>query len=172
MNRGYAVVTMGIALLVVGLSILPRWGPTGAEREQWAAEGGSGQPPPEGSSTFRSFISAQRTKKDNMIEMGQAYRAIHTKIFTGAVEAKFTDQDFQDISTHYGELARLAEEYAKLESNSDLATISRNMARDAQQIKTYADRKDPLMMVNVFSRVISYCAECHYQTRWAPPPAK
>ncbi|HXF06028.1 MAG TPA: hypothetical protein VNM72_11525 [Blastocatellia bacterium] len=116
--------------------------------------------------------SAQRTKKDNMVEMGQAYRAIHNKVFTGAVEAKFTDQDFQEISANYAALARLAEEYAKLETNQDLATISRNLARDSQQIKAYADRKDPLMMVNVFSRVMSYCAECHYQTRWPATPAK
>lgn len=120
----------------------------------------------------RFIGSAQRTKKDNMVEMGQAYRAIHDKIFTGAVEAKFTDQDFQEISANYASLARLAEEYAKLEANQDLATISRNLARDSQQIKAYADRKDPLMMVNVFSRVISYCAECHYQTRWPAAPAK
>jgi hypothetical protein len=114
----------------------------------------------------------QRSKKENMVEMGQVYKVIHTKVYTGAVDSKFTDQDFQELSNQYTALARLAEEYAKLESKDDLATMSRNLARDVQSVKNQADRKEAMLTVMLFGRAISYCAECHYQTRWPPPPSK
>lgn len=119
----------------------------------------------------RADAPRQRSKKENMIEMGQAYRVLHSKIYTGAVEAKFTDADFQELSAQAATLIRLAEEYAKLETNADLANISRNLARDAQSVKNQADRKDAMLAVMLFGRLITYCAECHYQTRW-PEAAK
>ncbi len=115
--------------------------------------------------------SGQRSKKENMIEMGQAYRILHTKVFTGAVEAKFTDADFQELSAQAGALIRLAEEYAQLEADANLANISRNLARDTQAVKNQIDRKDAMLAVMLFGRIITYCAECHYQTRW-PAEAK
>ncbi len=116
--------------------------------------------------SHRAEAPRQRSKKENMIEMGQAYRVLHSKIYTGAVEAKFTDADFQELSTQAAALIRLAEEYAKLEANADLANISRNLARDTQSVKNQADRKDAMLAVMLFGRIITYCAECHYQTRW------
>jgi hypothetical protein len=101
-----------------------------------------------------------------MTEMGQVYRALHDKIYTGAIEAKFTDADFQELSTQAAALIRLAEEYAALEAKADLVTISRNLARDTQSVKNQADRKDAMLAVMLFGRIITYCAECHYQTRW------
>jgi len=121
--------------------------------------------------SHRADSSRQRSKKENMVEMGQAYRILHTKIYAGAVEAKFTDADFQELSAQAATLIRLAEEYAKLETNADLANISRNLARDAQSVKNQADRKDAMLAVMLFGRLITYCAECHYQTRW-PEAAK
>jgi hypothetical protein len=121
--------------------------------------------------SHRADSSRQRSKKENMVEMGQAYRILHTKIYVGAVEAKFTDADFQELSAQAATLIRLAEEYAKLETNADLANISRNLARDAQSVKNQADRKDAMLAVMLFGRLITYCAECHYQTRW-PEAAK
>ncbi|MCS6816545.1 MAG: hypothetical protein N0A16_02895 [Blastocatellia bacterium] len=116
--------------------------------------------------SHRAEAPRQRSKKENMIEMGQVYRALHAKIYTGAVEAKFTDADFQELSAQAAALIRLAEEYAKLETNADLANISRNLARDTQSVKNQADRKDAMLTVMLFGRLITYCAECHYQTRW------
>jgi hypothetical protein len=107
-----------------------------------------------------------RSKKENMTEMGQVYRALHDKIYTGAIEAKFTDADFQELSTQAAALIRLAEEYAALEAKADLVNISRNLARDTQSVKNQADRKDAMLAVMLFGRIITYCAECHYQTRW------
>jgi hypothetical protein len=121
---------------------------------------------------YGSTSSAQRSKKDNMVEMGQAYRAMHAKVLAGAVDNKFTDQDFQEISTQCGALARLADEYAKLESNQDLAKITLNLVQTVQSLTAQADRKDPLILVMIFGRAISYCAECHYQTRWSASPSK
>ncbi len=108
----------------------------------------------------------QRSKKENMAEMGRAYRVLHDKIFTGAVEAKFTDADFRELSTQAAALIRLAEEYATLEEKADLVNISRTLARDTQSVKNQADRKDAMLTVMLFGRIITYCAECHYQTRW------
>jgi len=114
----------------------------------------------------RADSPRQRSKKENMVEMGHAYRVLHNKIYTGAVEARFTDADFQEVSTQAAALIRLAEEYAKLETNAELANISRNLARDTQSVKNQADRKDAMLAVMLFGRIITYCAECHYQTRW------
>ncbi|GBC77567.1 hypothetical protein HRbin08_01046 [bacterium HR08] len=121
---------------------------------------------PVGRASLRADPPAQRSKKENMVEMGQAYRALHNKIFIGAIEAKFTDADFQELSAQAAALIRLAEEYARLETNADLANISRNLARDTQSVKNQADRKDAMLAVMLFGRIITYCAECHYQTRW------
>jgi len=115
---------------------------------------------------------AQRSKKEIMAEMGQAYRVLHNKVLTGVVDSKFTDLDFQGVSSQCAAIARLAEEYAGSESKQDLATISRNLARDVQSLKAQTDRKDPIMTTIYFGRVITYCAECHYQGRWAAGPVK
>ncbi len=121
---------------------------------------------PAGRASLGADPPGQRSKKENMVEMGHAYRTLHEKIFTGAIEAKFTDADFQELSAQAAALIRLAEEYAKLETNADLANISRNLARDTQSVKNQADRKDAMLAVMLFGRIITYCAECHYQTRW------
>jgi len=121
---------------------------------------------------YRLNLPAQRSKKETMAEMGQAYRVLHNKILVGVVDSKFTDADFQEASNQCAAIARLAEEYAGVESKQDLATISRNLARDVQSLKAQTDKKDPLMTTIYFGRVITYCAECHYQARWAPAPVK
>jgi uncharacterized protein YuzB (UPF0349 family) len=46
------------------------------------------------------------------------------------------------------------------------------MAGAVQYLKQQLDGKDPLISVMSFGQVLSYCAECHYQTRWGGPPGK
>jgi hypothetical protein len=114
----------------------------------------------------------QRSKKQNMIEMGQQFDALQRKMTAGAVSTKFTDQDFQDMTAACDALTRLANEYSQMESNQDLAAVSKRMAGTVGYLKQQIDGKDPLITVMSYGQVMSYCAECHYQSRWGAPPAK
>jgi hypothetical protein len=114
----------------------------------------------------------QRTKKQNMIEMGQQFDTLQRKIATGAINVKFTDADFQEMAALCEVLGRLSKEYSQLESHQDLSAISTRMAGAVQYLKQQLDGKDPLISVMSFGQVLSYCAECHYQTRWGGPPGK
>ncbi len=107
-----------------------------------------------------------RTKKQNMVEMGEQFTALNRKMIAGAVTAKLTDQDFQEIETYSEALARLANEYAQLESDKDLAAISTNLATNASYLKQQVAGKDALVTVMSSGQLLSFCAECHYQARW------
>jgi cytochrome c553 len=113
-----------------------------------------------------------RTKKQNMVEMGEQFAALNQKMMAGAVTSKFSEQDFQQIEAYCDSLARLANEYAGLESDKDLAAISTTMAASVNYLKQQVTGKDSLIVVMSYGRTMSFCAECHYQTRWKESPAK
>lgn len=107
-----------------------------------------------------------RTKKQNMVEMGEQFAVLERQMMAGAVTTKFSDQDFQQIEGYCDSIARLANEYASLESDKDLASISTNLAASVTYLKQQVAGKDPLIVVSTYGRLLSFCAECHYQTRW------
>jgi len=116
-----------------------------------------------------------RTKKQIMVEMGEQFAALDRKMLAGALTAKFSDPDFQEVAASCDSVVRLANEYASLESNKDLASISTNLAASGTYLKQQVAGKDALVVVISYGRLLSFCAECHYQTRWAtpePPPKK
>jgi len=120
----------------------------------------------------RSSGGQARTKKQNMVEMGERFTALNQTMMTGAVTAKFSDQDFQQIESYCDSLARLANEYAELESDKDIASISTALAASVNYLKQQVAGKDPLIIVMSQGRLMSFCAECHYQTRWKASPTK
>ncbi len=107
-----------------------------------------------------------RTKKELMVEMGKQYGALDQKMLAGANSNKFADQDFQAMSAQCDELSKLANEYAKTEGKGDLAEIAKGLATSLDYLKQQMDRKEPIVVVSTFGRVLSFCAECHYQSRW------
>lgn len=113
-----------------------------------------------------------RTKKQNMVEMGEQFAALNQKMVTGAVTSKFSEADFQQIEAYCDALARLANEYAELESDKDVAAISTGLAASVNYLKQQVAGKDSLIVVMSYGRALSFCAECHYQTRWKEAPAK
>lgn len=113
-----------------------------------------------------------RTKKQNMVEMGEQFAALNQKMVAGAVTTKFSDQDFQQIEAYCDNLTRLANEYVALETDKDLAAISTSMATSVNYLKQQVAGKDSLIVVMTYGRILTFCAECHYQTRWKESPAK
>jgi hypothetical protein len=120
----------------------------------------------------RAPATPQRTKKQNMVEMGQQFEVLERKMVVGSVSAKFADQDFQELVAACESLTRLAKEYDQLESNKEVSAISTRLGGTLEYLKQQAQGKDPLITVMSYGQVLSYCAECHYQTRWSGPPGK
>jgi gas vesicle protein len=113
-----------------------------------------------------------RTKKQNMAEMGEQFTALDRKMMAGAVTSKFSDQDFQEIEAACSNLIRLANEYTGMESDQNLTSISTALATSINYLKQQLAGKDPVVVVTTSGRLLSFCAECHYQTRWKASPTK
>jgi thymidine kinase len=114
-----------------------------------------------------SFEYQVRTKRENMTEMNEVFTALNTRMMEGAITTRFTDQDFEQVGLLCDRLAGLATEYAKMEPSEDLSAIATGMTASARYLKQQAAMKDPLVLVMTYGRLLSFCAECHYQTRWA-----
>lgn len=113
-----------------------------------------------------SAVDQARTKKEIMVEMGKIYSGLDQKISGGVNAAKFSDAEYAEVGAQCDALTKLSNDYAKLEGKSDLNEIAKSLASTSEYLKQQIDRKDPVVMASTFGRVLSYCAECHYATRW------
>lgn len=109
----------------------------------------------------------QRTKKQNMVEMGEQFSKLNEKIMAGALTEKLSDKDFEEIVGYCDKLVALTKEYAEMESNQEIASISTSLEAAVNYLKQQATRKDALVAVMSYGQLLSYCAECHYRVRWA-----
>ena len=108
-----------------------------------------------------------RAKKEIMVEIGKVYAAMDQKMSIGVITTKFTDADYAEIAGQCDLLSRLANDYAKAEGKAELSEIAKSLATTADYLKQQVDRKDPVVTASTYGRVLSYCAECHYETRWS-----
>ncbi|GEM_PF-984511 len=109
----------------------------------------------------------QRTKKQNMVEMGEQFSMLNQKIMAGALTEKLSDKDFEEIVGYCDKLVALTKEYTEMESNQEIASISTSLEAAVNYLKQQASRKDALVAVMSYGQLLSYCAECHYRVRWA-----
>ena len=107
-----------------------------------------------------------KSKKEIMVEMGKVYASMDQKMALGVNAAKFTDADYAEILGQCDSLSKLATDYAKAEGKGEYAEISKSLTSTTDYLKQQVERKDPVVMASTFGRVLSYCAECHYASRW------
>jgi hypothetical protein len=101
-----------------------------------------------------------------MVQMGEQFGALNRKMVGGVMSLKFSDQDFQEMTSQCDNLIRATKEYAGMETDKDLASIAASLASSAGYLKQQLAGKDAMGAAMSYGRVMSFCAECHYRARW------